>query len=151
MRRSDRAGIAGQPRRSGAGDEPSVRRTSDCLERFARVQAVKCVPRGNKSYPEPAMRERCPRRFAAPELEMLAPGTVVALGADGEAAVQSVSKDGIEWLAGSKTGLRRGIARLPHGNARVCRLPHPSAHGGAWDKAQKELIEYLRAHPLSNV
>ena len=82
------------------------------LERISRVQAVKCAPLYDRSYPTPAMRSRCPSRFAVPELGVLDPGVLVAMGNDAFEAVQALRDDGADWTEQSDV-FWRGVLRLP--------------------------------------
>jgi hypothetical protein len=138
--------VASLDGRTPTHEPDTVERAADVLERISRVQAVKCAPLGDRSYPTDAMRVQCPERFALRELEVLQPGVLVALGNDAFEAVQLLRDEGAVWV--EKTDhFQRGALELPHGDVAVLWLYHPNSHG-LWKQGQVDLVASLRARPL---
>jgi hypothetical protein len=127
-------------------EKPRPQEAATAYERVARVQAIKCSTLHNHSRPTKAMRVNCPGRFARPELELLVPGVLVALGRDGEAAIGLLGEE--SWTE-SGEHFRRGRIAVGSSEVDVLALPHPTSHGRLWPTGQSELVASLRASPLS--
>jgi len=116
------------------------------LERFARLQLVKCSPLGERSKPTQEMCVRCPPRFLARELEILQPGVIIAFGVDARQTLGSLGD--IVWNAPVE-GYWRGSLRTGRSDpVDVFAVPHPQAHGKAWPKGQAALVVDVRARPV---
>jgi hypothetical protein len=129
---------AGKPVTDTAdGDE-----LADALRHTARLQAVKCSPRGGRSSPTAAMQRNCPPRYMSAELNVLRPGVLLVYG---RAAEQAVCRLGELDERESAPRFRRGKLHLGDRDSDVFFLAHP-AHGG-WYPAQRALIESLASAP----
>ena len=126
-------------------ERPRPEDAATAYQRVARVQAVKCVPRGHKSYPTRAMRSFCAPRFARREVELLEPGAIVALGGDARAALDLLGE--IKWRH-QEQRYAAGTLALTERSVDVIVLPHPNSHGRLWPIGQAELVAHLRAEPL---
>jgi hypothetical protein len=127
-------------------EQPTPQEAADAYERVARVQAVKCSPTHNRSQPTKAMRVNCPERFARRELELLAPGVLIALGRDAEAAIELLGE--ASW-GEHRDKFHRGKITLAQSEIDVLALPHPASHGDSWETGQRELVTSLGSRPLA--
>jgi hypothetical protein len=95
----------------------------DALHRTARLQAVKCVPRRDRSKPTSAMEQTCSTFLLEEELEILQPQLILNLGSVPDAAISRLSRyehlesTSSEYLwrhrLARKWGLGRGIRDPP--------------------------------------
>jgi hypothetical protein len=136
------------------GGRPTARLQSTvdaaaALERVCRVQAIKCSPLGVASSELPGVMSRtCPPRFALPEIEVLKPGVLVALGYPAAfGTAQGLCDGGPDWTEHER--FMRGRANGARGAMDVLWLNHPSARHGEWDEGQALLVQSLIDAPLT--
>ena len=120
------------------------------LEHVARVQAVKCSPRGHRSNPSNAMNHACPPFFLANELRILKPSALIVCGlVTRDAALPAIRDLDIDdkrsWLRKTTRGYGRRQSMTAWGPLDVFVMWHPSYT--RWPEAQSALIEDLAAHP----
>ncbi len=113
----------------------------DVVHRTARLQAVKCVPKRERSVPSPEMSKRCPEFLLARELAILRPSRIVILGAPARDAVHQMP--GYRSLGSRAAHLQRGDLALHESSASVYTLSHPNARGGAWAQGFDSLKRHL--------
>ena len=127
-------------------EEPSPEEAAAALERIARVQAIKCSPSHDNSTPTVEMRANCPPRFAARELQVLAPGVLLSLGADARTLIDGLAKP---TRTERGTQFHRGRLKLAGTEVELLALPHPTSRGRAWSLGLAELVASLRSAPAS--
>jgi hypothetical protein len=130
----------------GPVEQPTPQEAAAAYERVARVQAIKCSPTHNRSQPTEAMRVNCPERFARRELELLAPGVLIALGGDAKTAIGLLGE--ASWSE-HRDQFHRGKITLAQSEIDVLALPHPTSRGSLWATGQQELVISLRTRPLT--
>jgi uracil-DNA glycosylase len=146
--RSSAAAMAALASRDGetAVVDPDARAAPAALERVAMIQAVKCSPLGSRGNPTPTMNHACPSRFAVPEVAVLAPSVIVALGADARSAIEQCGPT--EWDTRHED-YRRGRVQVDHEDyATLVSLPHPQAFGRAWPRGLALMVDDLNTRPL---
>ncbi len=131
------------------GEEPQLELTDTkqalaTMARIARIQAVKCSPRGSRSSPTAEMVKQCPSLFSSEELRILKPRVIIALGNPAFAAFSSLD---VVW---SQTGEHfwRGELTLDE-RVTALWLYHPTSRGGLWPASQQALVKSLRAKPIA--
>jgi hypothetical protein len=132
-------------------DDPDPTTLADGMQRLARLQAVKCVPLGDRSNPEEAMTSRCPQRCLVQELDILGPSALVILGADALNgvcdALETDDRDTwIDWQRKFDGGYARGTRTSSSGELTILGLWHPSYAG--WPGCYERMIDDLRQTPL---
>ncbi len=127
-------------------EQPTPQEAAAAYERVARVQAIKCSPTHNRSQPTKAMQVNCPERFARRELELLAPGVLIALGGDAKAAIGLLGE--ASWSE-HRDQFHRGKIALAQSESDVLALPHPTSRGRLWATGQRELVASLLTRPLA--
>jgi len=126
---------------------PTVEEAGLAHERISRVQAIKCSPLLQASSDLPApMRHQCPPRFAVPEIELLRPGVLVAMGQPAFETVQMLHESGVDWAEDQR--FMRGKLDASYGKVDVLWLHHPASRRGEWAEGQALLVRSLRARPL---
>jgi hypothetical protein len=142
---------------SQLGHEPLEEPAADVLAPYTRhvcrVQAVKCVPLGNRSNPSREMDQRCPRRFLLPELEVLRPNALVIFGDRPlNAIVDAMESNGwksFDWHPKFSGGYARGSTRSPWGQwLTIFAVWHPAYSG--WPAAHAKLVSDLRRRPVGS-
>ena len=113
----------------------------DVVHRTARLQAVKCVPKRERSEPSSEMSKRCPEFLLAKELAILRPSRIVILGSPARDAVHQMP--GYRPLRSHTRYLQRGELVLHGASASVYTLSHPNARDGAWAQGFKSLCRHL--------
>lgn len=151
--RSLSAGIAVADSLDGADpvDELAPESLAEGMQRLSRLQSVKCVPRGDRSNPEPAMTDLCPRRYLVEELAILRPAALVILGENAlNGACNALEADKadswITWDPQFDQGYARGTQESADGDLTIFGLWHPSY--GKWPSCHERLIADLRQRPL---
>lgn len=136
------------------GAEPvAPRRPEDAagyFDEIARVQTVKCAPRGDRSNPTSAMNANCPPTFLLAELEILQPRVLIIFGrAAREAALialRALDQDDPRWSHKTSGGYGRRQSRAPWGPLDLLGLWHPTY--AQWPHAFQTMIADLAADPL---
>jgi hypothetical protein len=95
------------------------------LHSTARLQAVKCVPRGTGSEPTNGMWRNCPPFLLLKELDIVRPAALLVLGAKAAQAVAAL--DGFGWLRGGGSLGRGRLERLGRPTSRLCGIRPPGA------------------------
>jgi hypothetical protein len=135
---------------SADGAEPTIapapQEAATAMQRVARVQAVKCSPLKDRSYPTKDMQDNCPPRFAQHELSVLQPGSLLALGVEARIAVELLGD--VSW-ARPRSGFLRGSIRIKGRTSEVFVVPHPNSWGSHWPRAQAALVRSLKSRPAS--
>lgn len=138
------------------GKEPvAVSRPEDLVGYFdaiARVQTVKCAPRGDRSNPTSAMNANCPPTFLLKELMILRPRVLLVFGeAAREAAltaIRTLDQSGARhWSPKTSGGYGRRQSRVPWGPLDLLSMWHPTY--ARWPQALKTMISDLADHPLA--
>lgn len=91
-------------------ERPSPEAAGAALDRIARAQTIKCSPLGDRSAPSGEMISRCPSRYL-PELEVLQPGALVALGERARDAIEGPLQ--VRWTE-QPAHFKRGRGLLDH-------------------------------------
>ena len=125
--------------------EPDPRTLSGFIEHIARVQAIKCSPRGSGAgQPTSAMGGQCPPRYLHSELALLRPGGVPALGA---AARRGIEAGDEPVLTVDEPAFACGTVAVADQQAEYYWLAHPINRQGGWARGQRALVDYLTVHP----
>jgi hypothetical protein len=126
-------------------DDPDPRIVGEAIDRYARVQAVKCSPKdGWLSSRTQAMRDNCPSQYLRAELRLLEPRAIVLCGDEPWMALErvgdiDVTLDGpLAW---------RGRWQGADQSAEVFWVPHPSSYGKRWQLAHEALVRDLAVRP----
>jgi len=128
-------------------EEPAPQEAAVAYERVARIQAIKCSPADDYSRPSPAMRVNCPGRFARRELDVLAPGVIVAFGVVARATIGLL---GVTTWEEDREHFHRGKLAVADAEVDAFALAHPTdRRGPMWKAGQAELVSSLRVSPLS--
>ena len=76
-------------------ESPDPHDAPAAFQRVALVQAVKCAPLNDRSWPTDEMRSNCPPRYLARELEILEPAVLIALGEDAKWGIEQAGA--VRW------------------------------------------------------
>jgi hypothetical protein len=121
--------------------EPDPRTLVGFLEHIARVQAVKCSPRGRRAgQPAPAMWRQCPPRYLGAELAILRPGVLLVLGTAPRRALGALGETALEI---DTPEFAYGSFTLGDLQPELFWLPHPNNRRGGWARGQRQLLSYL--------
>lgn len=120
------------------------------FDEIARVQTVKCAPRGDRSNPTSAMNANCPPTFLLAELKILQPRVLIIFGgAAREAALialRALDQADPHWSHKTSDGYGRRQSQAPWGRLDVLGLWHPTY--ARWPHAYKTMISDLAGDPL---
>jgi hypothetical protein len=125
--------------------EPAPEQVADALLAIARVQAVQCSPPGGRRGPTPEMIGNCPPRLLGPQLEVLDPRVVIALGHPAHVGLQRVVP--IRWLSTWRENgscFARGLMTNADHPVAVFALHHPAYR---WTRSFQALIDSLQRDP----
>jgi Uracil DNA glycosylase superfamily len=92
--------------------------------RTARLQAIKCTPRRDRSKPYPEMWEECPSFLLGGELDIVRPSVLLVLGKQPRDVVAEL--DGFDPCPTRRAGLHRGVLHGDGWQADVYALSHPT-------------------------
>jgi hypothetical protein len=123
--------------------EPAPQKVADVLMAIARVQAAQCSPLGGRRGPTPEMIGNCPPLLLAPQLEVLDPRVVIALGHPAHVGVQRAVP--VRWWSPwdeNEECFARGVATIADRHATVFALHHPATSG--WVRSFRALIDSLQ-------
>jgi hypothetical protein len=123
--------------------EPDPRALAGFVEHIARVQSIKCSPRGDRAgKPTRAMERQCPPRYLSKELALLRPGGVLVLGSEPRLAIETSHTPTLEV---DEPTFACGTLTFSAQQAEYYWIPHPNNRRGGWKRGQRQLVDHLTA------